>query len=121
MLRRDSKKGSAGPQPQDEKGWVEEEIRILQCGLEEAALTIFRVDLGRRLVERIMTDGLMTSVYDWYEDLQRVHKILSDVDSHLRSVRSGATQDVQDLQAAAEKAGLGSTGEQRRGGSRRRR
>ena len=58
--------------------------------LEEISKMIFKNALARRLVEIIMRDGLLTSVFDWYEDLHRVHKILSDQDSRLRSVLSGA-------------------------------
>jgi len=58
---------------------------------DEVSILVFKVALAHRLVERIMQDGLLTSVYDWYEDLHRVMVILSRVDSLLRSVKRHGT------------------------------
>jgi len=90
MRRREPKR----PQGQDEDqlaegGWSEERKKE---ALKELSLQLFRIALARRLVQRIMTDGLMTSVYDWYEDLERVHKVLSEVHTLLRSMGNAAAK-----------------------------
>lgn len=87
-LRRASEPDRDGAGSEESNEWV-------RRTLEDLGLLIFRVDLAHRLCERIMTEGLMTSVYDWYDDLARIHKVLSEVDSLMRSVRNGATPNDQ--------------------------
>lgn len=86
---------SEGPQGEGELGreGVQPEVseRVLP---KEVAQTIFQNALARRLVEIIMRDGLLTSTYDWYEELMRVHSILSKQDSLLRRIQKhGQSKD----------------------------
>jgi len=74
-----------GEQPQSEPGREEEEKAVI----EDLRFLLFRVALAHRLQQRIMTEGLLTSTYDWYADLERVRLILSEVDSTLRRVLNG--------------------------------
>lgn len=81
-------KDSEIPQGQDEEGREGAQPEVPERVLpKEVAQTIFQNALARRLTEIIMRDGLLTSTYDWYEELMRIHSILSKQDSLLRRIQ----------------------------------
>lgn len=88
----------------------------------EASIMVFKNALAHRLAERIMTQGLMTSVYDWYEDLHRIMEITSQVDGLLRSVKRYGTYDEQgggaEPQEPSSEVGVGTDPDRGRHGRR---
>jgi len=78
-------KNTSGP---GKRGRGEEQ----KVDLAEIRLMIFQADLAHRLVERIMQEGLMSSVYDWYPDLERVLSRLYLMDSLLRRMIRNGTE-----------------------------